>query len=361
MTPPSRRAYALEQKARGRKVAAVFPARYPAELLWARDVCPVEVWDPPAGTQAAQAHLQANVCSVVHRALSLWLSGGTGAADFLLFSHACDSLQNLSTLVPDLLGEGRPCLFFYPPKGRRDDLAEGYLERQLEALSERLDEAAGRPREGALERAVAWGEARTRALNDLYDARAGGRLAASNGEFYAAVRACEYLWPEEAVLRLDAFRTERSGPSASGIPLVFSGVLPQPAGLLPRLDDLGVRIAEDDFIACGRRFVRGSLPHSGEPLPTVARRFLALPPCSTAGSPVPDRLDFLTRLAGRSSARGVVFLALKFCEPELFDVPTLAEGLRSRGIPCLVLEVEMGGDVPAQTLTRLEAFLESLP
>jgi len=361
VSTPSRRVYALEQKSRGRKVAAVFPARYPAELLWAREVCPVEVWDPPAGGQAAQAHLQANVCSVVQRGLSLWLSGGTEVADFLLFSHTCDSLQNLSTLVPHLLGEKRPCLFFYPPKGRRDDLAERYLVDHLAGLSERLDEAAGRAGEGALERAVAWGEARGRALNDLYDARAAGGLAASNEDFYASVRACEYLWPEEAVQRLEAFRRERSGPSPPGVPLVFSGVLPQPAGLLARLDGLGVRIVEDDFLACGRRFVRGALPPAGEVLSTVARRLLALPPCSTAGSPVSDRLDFLARLAGRSSARGVVFLSLKFCEPELFDVPALAEGLRSRGVPCLVLEVEMGGEVPAQTLTRIEAFLETLP
>jgi benzoyl-CoA reductase/2-hydroxyglutaryl-CoA dehydratase subunit BcrC/BadD/HgdB len=342
-------------------VAAVFPARYPAELLWARGVCPVEVWDPPGGTEGAQAHLQANVCSVVHRGLSLLLSGGADVADFLLFSHACDSLQNLSTLVPDLLGERRPCLFFYPPKGRRDALAERYLAAQLESLSERLDGVAGPPAEGALEQAMEWGEARARALGGLYGARAEGRLAASNADFYAAVRACEYLWPEEALSRIGALLEERAGPPPAGTRLVFSGVLPLPSGLLSRLDEMGVRIAEDDFLACGRRFLRGPVPRGAEALSTLARRLLDLPPCCTVGSPVVERLDFLEGLAGRSSARAVVFLALKFCEPELFDVPALVEGLRARGLPCLVLEVEAGEDVPAQTLTRLEAFLESLP
>jgi len=58
---------------------------------------------------------------------------------------------------------------------------------------------------------------------------------------------------------------------------------------------------------------------------------------------------------------GVVFLSLKFCEPDLFDVPSLAAGLKARGIPVLSVDVELGPATSAGLATRIEAFLESLP
>lgn len=355
----SRRAYAEAQRAYGRRVAAVFPARYPPEILWAREVVPVEVWDPPAPTGEADAHLPPMVCSVVRRGLGLLLD--SQPVDLLLFPHTCDSLQNLSTLLPDLLGERRPCLFFYPPRGADGAAGRAFLLEELRALSRNLDAVLGEPSPGRLREAVRWARERDEALRGLYDARARGELAASGEEFYRMVRRTEYLWPEEAAAELGAFLRERAGSRPAGVPLVLSGVLPAPKDLLSRLDERGLVVAEDDFLGLGRRFPRRAPPLPDDPLEAAAERLLALPPCPTQGAPLSSRVAFLEELVRRSSARAVVFLALKFCEPELFDIPFLAKGLEERGLPALVLETEPGAETPAALLTRLEAFVESLP
>ncbi len=355
----SRRAYAEAQRAAGRLVAAVLPARYPPEVLWAHDVVPVEVWDPPAPAEVAGAHLPPMVCSVVRRGLALL--SASPPVDLLLFPHTCDSLQNLSTLLPDLLGERRPCLFFYPPRGPAGDCGRAFLLEEVRSLFRNLDAVAGEPPPHRLREAVRWARERDEALRGLYDARARGQLDAPAEEFYRAVRRTEYLWPEEASEELLAFRRERAGRRPAGVPLVLSGVLPAPMDFLRRLDERGLAVVEDDFLGLGRRFPRRAPDLPDDPLEAAAGRLLALPPCPTQGAPHSSRLAFLEELARRSSARAVVFLALKFCEPELFDIPFLAEGLRERGLPALVLETEPGGETPAALLTRLEAFVESLP
>ncbi len=353
--------YLIGQKELGRKVAAVWPARYPAELLWAHGVCPAEVWDPPLEPERAPAHLQPFVCAVVQRGLELLLSGGLKAADILLFPHTCDSLQNLATMVRDLGGEARRCLFFYPPKHDRGERAAAYLVAQLKDLSGELTRQAGPMKEGALDEALALGAARTAALRRLYDLRAGGGLAAGNAGFYSAVRACECLWPDDAVRRLEDFARDGEGARPKEeIPLVFSGVLPQPADLAETLDRMGVRVVEDDFLGCGRRFVRGPLPSGDDPWRVLADRMLALPPCSTQAAPLNERAAFVRGLVERSGARGVVILDVKFCEPELFDAPLLARALREDGVPVLTLETEMEPRTPAGMVTRLEAFVETL-
>jgi benzoyl-CoA reductase/2-hydroxyglutaryl-CoA dehydratase subunit BcrC/BadD/HgdB len=55
-----------------------------------------------------------------------------------------------------------------------------------------------------------------------------------------------------------------------------------------------------------------------------------------------------------------VIHVLKFCEPELFDVPALRQAFAARNVPVLYLESELEADLSAQAVTRIEAFVEML-
>lgn len=352
-------------------MAAVCPARAPAEIFWAHGIRMLELWDPPAVEAGhATAHLPPMTCGVVRQGFDRLVAERSPGPDLLLFPHTCDSLQNLGSLMRDLMGEPRPCLFFCPPTGRSDGMAEAFLEAQIGALDAELDRLMGPAHPGALERALDWGRRHAQLLGALYDRRASGKWKLSNGRFYDAARSYEHLGPEEAMARIETLLTEPAGDAPGHTPLVFSGVVPAPAGLLDRLDALGVRIAEDDFMACGRRVPRTEAQKRGErpieeegwnPYRILARRLLAAPPCSTVGSPIEERLAFIESLVARSKSKGVVFLSLKFCEPDLFEVPSLAAGLKAQGIPVLSVDVELGPATPAGLVTRIEAFLESLP
>jgi len=357
---PSRPEHLQAWRASGGKVCAAFPAQYPKELLWAHGVLPVEVWDPPLAAARTPGHLQPYICSVVRQGLELLLSGVGGQVDAILFPHTCDSLQNLASLVSDYLKPAAPSLFFYHPKEPLGAPAGEFHLDQLAALDRRLGELFGPRPDGALEQALDWSRRLAGLYAQAYARRAAGELAAPAAEFYRVLRAGEYLHPQEFIPLLEAWLAADPGQRRSQGPVVvLSGVLPGPADLLAALDKLGLAVGHDDLLSMSRRLLHPA-PGQGEPLAALAESYLAMPPCSTRGSPLAQRLAWLQGLAAGSKARGVVFSVVKFCEPELFDLPELRRGLKQAGLPSLVLEVDVSQEAGGQAATRLEAFGEML-
>ena len=70
------------------------------------------------------------------------------------------------------------------------------------------------------------------------------------------------------------------------------------------------------------------------------------------------RLAYLEELFDSSGASGLIIHALKFCEPELFDVPAIRKRFAARNAHVLYLETEMEAELSGQTITRIEAFVE---
>jgi len=92
----------------------------------------------------------------------------------------------------------------------------------------------------------------------------------------------------------------------------------------------------------------------------MAERILHASPDPTRGSPIRSRLKHLLRLAESSRAKGVVFFGIKFCEPELFDLPDLRRGLQGAGIPSVTVEVDINDPLSRRILTRVGAFMEMI-
>lgn len=352
---------AAHSKAQG-KVAGVFPGRYPREVLEAMGILPVEIWDPPNPPHKAAAHLQPFVCSVAQRGLELVLQD-KAIVDMLLFPHLCDTMQNLFTIVRDILGTPLPCHTFYTVRNQSTAAALAYVAEQSRALARAMQPLAGAPcTEERLATAIEDARAATEGLNGIYRARADGRWNGTNQAFYAMVRQREFLSSRALAATLnEALRCNQSAPQDEhSVRLVVSGVLPDQS-FLRLLDERRVVVAEDDYLACGRRFLRASRPDNPmPPFETVAWEQLHLPPCSTTASPVEQRLEFIVGLVRHSRAAGVLFHNVKFCEPELFDHPFLVQGLKQLQIPSMILESELHQQHAGQFETRLDAFLEMI-
>ena len=85
-----------------------------------------------------------------------------------------------------------------------------------------------------------------------------------------------------------------------------------------------------------------------------------MPPCTTKDSSVSDRVEDLLVKIQQSGAQGIIFYMVKFCEPELFDVPQLTGELRKRGVATLVIDCELNQTLSGQLATRVEAFVEMI-
>jgi benzoyl-CoA reductase/2-hydroxyglutaryl-CoA dehydratase subunit BcrC/BadD/HgdB len=355
---PSRRATIEAYQAQGGRIAAVFPIHYPRGLFRAFNLLPVEVWGPPAVDPGlGAAHIQSYVCSIVRNGLAFLLSGGLDVADVIVVPHACDSLQGLGSILLDFLHPHAAVLPLYLPRGRRDaDL--DFLAGELRAAHRQLEAATGRaPMPQALSDAIHREEAADAHLAELYRHRP--HLELSNTGFYRLVRSREYL-PAETFsdLAQGALAHADGSDPHPAVPILLSGIVPEPMALLDALTELGARVAGDDLAACGRRLYPAG--RSGEPFRRMAQRILHAPPDPMRGSPIEDRAHYLLDLAGRTGARGVIFYEVKFCEPELFDLPLLRQELQQSGIPSVIVETDLNDPLSQQVLTRIGAFLEML-
>ena len=354
-----RRAEALARYVEaGGRVAAALPVHVPRALLRAFDLLPVEVWGPPGlDTTAGDAHLQAYTCSVVRSGLTFVLGGALRQAELLLVPHTCDSLQGLASLLLDLVPASKPVLPLYIPR-TSGETALSYFARELGKLRERLTEVTGQsPDDATLRAAIAREEAADRALAELLDAR--GRLALEDRSFYELVRSREFL-PAEGFEELARAALDQppAEPPAGAVPIVLSGMMPEPMGILDTIADAGGRVVGDDLACSGRR--RYPAGTSEEPLRRIAESLLGAAPCSTLGSPIAARADHLIALAERTGARAVVFFEVKFCEPEQFYLPQVRQRLDAAGLHSVVIEVDIARPLPHQVVTRIEALFETI-
>lgn len=356
-TPPGRSQVAQEHKERGGRIAAVFPIHYPRALLRAFGYLPIEVWGPPGvDPSRGSAHLQPYVCSIVRNGLSFLLSGGLDIADLIIVPHACDSLQGLGSLLIDFLQPRQTVIPLYLPR-RPDTAGLGYLAEQLREVHDRLASLTGlRPGAEELRACIEREEAADRLLSDLHQRRP--LLPLRDIDFYRVVRSREYL-PAEAFSPLaQQVLTQVETNRRGGIPVLLSGIVPEPWELFTTVESLGGMIVGDDLACCGRRrYPAGSDP---DPFVRMAESVLTAPPDSTRGSAIEARLESLLQLTRQTGARGVIFYIVKFCEPELFDLPQLRRGLQQAGCPSVVIEIDVGEPLSQQAVTRMEAFFEML-
>jgi benzoyl-CoA reductase/2-hydroxyglutaryl-CoA dehydratase subunit BcrC/BadD/HgdB len=357
---PSRREYIREQKERhGRRVLGVFPAQYPKEILWAWNILPVEIWDPPAETTHANAHLQPYICSVVRSGLELVLQGQCNDLDGFLFPHTCDSIQNLASIVNDYLGIDKFCYFFYHPKAPYRASSRAYYLEQLRDFASTLEKRWGPVERDALEKRLTQGQKVASLIKEAYDARAAGMLCATNEEFYGVIRQGEFLHPDDFLPLLQEFLDTLKGGARSGPAVVLTGVIPNPPELLRLLDEFNVAVGEDDLLNCSRRLLIPPVA-AADPFEALADSYFLMPPCTTRNGSIQERLDHLLGKVERSGAAGVIFWMVKFCEPELFDLPQIVEAMKRKGLATLVLDSELHQAPSGQMRTRIEAFVEMM-
>ncbi len=352
---PRRKDVIREHQNDGGKVAAVFPIYFPRELLRAFGYLPVELWGPPGQIPTeGDAHLQPYTCSIVRCGLAFALTGGLQSVDLVVVPHGCDSLQGLGSLLIDFLPPQQPVFTLYLPRGR-DIGADRFLAAEIRGFYERLAELTGsRPTDDELMAAIEVEETADHEFAELFRQRR--KLPLSDRQFYELVRAREFL-PVDKFTVLAREALGRCSPqSVQGVPLVLSGVVPEPVQLLDAISEAGAFVAGDDMICTGRRqYPAGS---SSDPFNRMAQRLLGARPDSTAGAAVAVRAAYLQKLVARCSAKAVVFYHAKFCEPEQFYLPLIQHDLEQRGIRSVGIEVDIADPLPQQVVTRLEALLE---
>ncbi len=352
---PKRAVVMAEHKQKGGGVAAVLPIHYPRALFRACGLLPVEVWGPPGvDTAPGDEHLQSYTCSIVRSALAFERAGGLEAADLIMVPHACDSLQGLGSLLLDLVKPTKPVLTLYLPRDGTASAREFFAAELRVKLAELSDLTGKMPSDQELLTAIHRDEVADDCLRSLM---AQG-LGLPDRHRYELARSREYLPAERFTELVHVALDGAPSEPLPGIPILLSGVLPEPMTVLDAIGDAGGRVVADDLICLGRRLYPAG--QSDDPFLRMAERILNAPPDSTRGSSIAARIAHLEHLVTTSGARGVIFYEVKFCEPEMFYQPQIRAALGEHGIRSLSIEVDISEPHAGRIDTRLQAFLEVL-
>jgi len=336
----------------------VLPALYPRELLWTFGIHAAEIWDPPGEILHANAHLQTTICPIVKRSLEFILKEPEIINAGYLFPHTCDSLQNLGTQVKDLIGVSLPVFTFYNPKGSFNNTTRKYYGDILQNFQSTLEMIYGPLDQGKFLEACVLSHKIDSRLLTIQEARKKGHLRLNNSEYFNLIRAQEYFLPDDFLELLEEVDILTRIGKAPRARIMVSGILPPTPEILALLDELEVSIVADDLLAGSRRSPRYPMDAPISPVEYLIDRFFVLPPCSTRGGSLDERVHHIDNILKESRAQGILFDIVKFCEPELFDHRHLVKTFREKSIPVLTLETELQGNISGQDKTRIEAYTE---
>ncbi len=354
-----RKEYIEKQKKAGRKVLAVLPIYYPKEILTAANIHAVELWGPPGPPKGPSAgRVQSYICAVARNAVSFFADGHAEMADGILFPHTCDSIQGMATMLPDFGGWDKKTFNFIHPRGDRRKSLEVFLEAELRKLAADCAEWSGAKLTNAdLMEAIRLHREIDAIRAELLDKRS--RLSMNDAELYGLLRRGEWLWPEDHLNELKEARQKITSETVQkAAPLMITGIVCEPMSIFKVLSDAGAYVAADDYAAIGRRVVKKDAPAKGDPFKVLAELYHGAPPCPTRYAHQPLRMEYLSNLAKSAGVRGIIIHEVKFCEPELFDIPAIKAAFAKLDIPLLYLETELEKEMPGQAVTRLEAFVE---
>jgi len=353
----------------GGAVVGWLPADVPEELVMAAGALPVGILGGEGLLSRADAHLPVWACSFARSSLELGLRGELDFLDGLVMPLTCDTLRLLAGIWEHCLPELRvhPYLIAH----QVDRPSAGKLVRaEILRLKKALEKLIGREITGeTLKAAIELNRSCKQWLKRFYKWHRLHPEALSGEDLFVLLRAATLLPKEDLLSALSALAGELglepgSSPETSGAvdagkhPVYLSGSVAAPPGIFRLLDEAGLAVAGDDLHHGGRYLV--PVGEGSDPIEQLAARQLALPPTGYLNSPQADRPGRLVKDVRRAGARGVIFLHLRFCEPENYDYYQLNQALEREGIPSLRVETDFQGSSLGQIRTRLEAFAEML-
>lgn len=318
----------------------------PLEIVDAAGLTPARRFGDPASLESSDTLLHPAICPYVRACLAEELAAD--GPHHAVFVNSCDGMRRLYDAWRDRFSDDLVYLMDLPRNA--GESGERLLAEEFRRLARVLAEASGtevtaaRLREAARareERRLAYlagaegmgGEARLRLAMDFHSPRPGSAPAAG----------------------------KREG-AADGVPLLLTGNLLNPAGLVASLDRAGARVAWIDLCNGDRAFVASTVPQGedlGSMFGSLARKYLERHPCARMADGG-RRRDLLVETVRAVGAGGVIYASLKFCDAYLYDFPQVQARLESEGIPALRLESDYADGHTGQLLTRIEAFLEML-
>ncbi len=343
------------------KVVLCVPVYTPEEIIHSMGIVPMGAWGGDIEINEAKSYFPAFICSVMQTVLELGMKGTYDGASAIVIPALCDSLkclgQNWKYAVKGI--EFIPMTY---PQNRNNDFGRKFTRDSYGRVIRDLEKVTG------LKYSPEKLEESIRIYNEHNELmREFAKIAGLHPEISALSRSdvfksAFFMKKEEHSELLRELLGELKSHEkheVRRIPVVTSGILMDNENLLEIFDESGFAIAADDIAAESRQY-RVDAPENGDPLDALAEKYGNMNNCSVLFDADKNRAAFIRDLVKDNGAEGVVYVQMKFCDPEEFDYPIIKKELDSAGIPSAFIEIDRQMENFDQARTIIETFRDSL-
>jgi bcr-type benzoyl-CoA reductase subunit C len=355
-------AEARRRKQQGQKVIGCLLTDVPEELIHAAGAFPVSILGANDNIHLADAHLQTWACSLMRSCLEQGLNGTLDFLDGIIIPITCDTTRMMPGIWRHVLKIPYIDNYLMPRQVDRPS-ARTYLKGELLRLKNNLEGCAGQViTNQGLNESINIYNANRLALRRLYEFHAQNTAAISSRALYTVLKAAMFMDKAEHTVLVEELLSELTAVQPSKddrVRLAVSGGVWEPPEILDMIEELGAVVVADDFLT-GARYLHADIETSDDLFDALAVRQLNRIPFGGYDSLARERRAFLVEIAEKADAHGMLFLHLKFCEPENYDYKDMREAMNQAGIPNIRLETEYNGTSLGQARTRLQAFIEMI-
>ena len=356
----NRHDYAKKWKERtGGKVIGTFCTYVPEEILYAADILPVRILGSHEPQDVSEPHIFAMFCPFCRDCLAQGLKGRYDYLDGITIAQSCLHIRQAFTSWD--LHIPLDFKYYLPhPMHVQSPHAVPYLTEELILFKKAVEEWTGKQiTEEDLKRGIEIMNANRRLLQQVYELRKKPNPPLTGLEAMLMVVSSQMTDKREHNKALEELlkKLPSRNLGEAGERLMIVGSEDDDTEFIAMVEDLGARIVIDEHCT-GTRYFNEEVNTNGNPLASIAERYVKRVPCPSKDWPERTRIDHIVKLAKEYDVQGAIVMQMKFCDPHELDTPAIKEALeKDVGIPIIFLEFDVTVPI-GQFKTRVEAFLE---
>ena len=313
-----------------------------------------------------ETYLPTNFCPYLKNNLGGVLANKKEALSGYVFASCCDGLRRLMDIFKYSLN-GTICHLIDVPHLKTDAAVEYFKSNLTKVKKELEEECSIRISDVKIKEQIQFFNKIRSELNDIDKLRKSEKPIISGSQFFKLMNDIMSSPKSEALKKIAEFKTNLNENSIQNTDsqdmadhntrIFLSGNILDRVNIIDIIEESGGSVVGDD-LCTGSRYFQDQVQETGDPIETLAERYLKRSPCARMYSPV-ERFEKIKNDIKSCSAQKVIFVTVKFCDCSLYEFPVLKRELAALEVPVLLLESDCTASSPGQIRTRIQAFLES--
>jgi benzoyl-CoA reductase subunit C len=355
--------YALDWKARtGGKIMGYLCPYLPEELPYAAGILPVRLLAKYEPDDVSERYLPTGACPPSRSIMLHLMKGHYDYLAGLGCGEGCQWLRHTYSSW-ELHGHTGYMHHVYIPIYPQGHGAIPLLRGEMAVFKKSLEEWTGKViTDEALDRAIEIYNTNRRLLRQLYELRRADDPPVLGSEAMDIVLAGQIMDKAEHNRLLEAYLSRLpawSDKRSSRIRLMLIGSETYDTRLEKLIESLGANVVTDELCNGSSYFWNEVIPQKDR-LMALTLRYLDKYHCAIKDNRYRRRTSRIQNLAEDYNVQGAIIAMQRYCAPNGFDNPFVADALKDRLIPFHFMELLDTTFPVGENLNRLEAFIDML-